>query len=361
MNVFIRVDASVSIGSGHVMRCLTLAHELINAGENVFFMSRITKGHLNELIKAQGFQVFEFAESEGSFNLCKGDVYHEWLGVPWEEDAKNTIDVLNQFDVDWLIVDHYGIDYKWHSIIRPYVKKILVVDDLANRKLDCDILLDQTLARQGASYHGLVNHGCKLLLGAKYAMLRSTFLKLRMHALEKRKRVSSINRIFISMGANDPDNITGNILDGLESISWHKEPVIDIVLGRHAPHLSFVINKAQRHSLPVEVTVDADDMAKRMLDADLAIGAAGATSWERCCLGLPTVMMVVADNQETIAENIVAYGLAFKTLDVPSVIKKIEQIVDCDMDDLRDMSHRCFNAIDGKGVERVCSSMRLGY
>ena len=131
------------------------------------------------------------------------------------------------------------------------------------------------------------------------------------------------------------------------------------MLGGRAPYLNSVIDKAKLLSLNIEVTVDADDMAQRMVDADLAIGAAGSTSWERCCLGLPTVMMVLADNQKTIAKNLALDGVVFDVLDVPSIINKVQEIVIGDDINLQEMSTRCFQIADGDGVKKVCCLMRL--
>jgi len=359
MKVIFRVDASTLMGAGHVMRCLTLANELHQFGTEGGFITRVHHGHWNRLIKEQGYQVFELPPPEQSAKSSDGENYDQWLGVSWERDAEETLQVIKQLQVDWLVVDHYGLCENWHRRIKLSVERIFVIDDLANRRLDCDLLMDQTFGRSEEEYQGLVGQRCKLLVGSEYALLRPEFLKLRPDAIEKRKRFSSVKRILISMGANDPNNITELILDGLKRVRWNKKPFVDIVLGSQAPYLDAVIDKAQQHSMNVEVTVDADDMDKHMLDADLAIGAAGATSWERCCLGLPTVMMVLADNQKTIAKNLASHGVVFDVLDVPSLIDKVEEIVNCDNSILQEMSSRCFQVLDGDGVKKVCYFMGL--
>jgi len=289
-------------------------------------------------------------------------MYTEWLGVSEQEDALQTCEVFKKTGcfADWLVVDHYALGASWHKKLRCYCRKLMVIDDLADRKYACDLLLDQTYARCEKEYQGLVDQHCNALVGSEYALLRPEFFELRPKAVEKRRSFSGVARILISMGASDPNNITEDILEQFEKVRWHKKPFLDVVLGGQAPHLYAVQKKARQHSLQVEVSVDVSDMAKRMLDADLAIGAAGSTSWERCCLGLPTVMMTLADNQKTIAGNLVLQEAAFNALDVPSAINKVQEIVSGDGVNLQEMSSRCFRIIDGCGVKKVCSLMGAG-
>lgn len=356
MNVVFRVDASTLMGAGHVMRCLTLANELRRYGVETGFVARAHNGHLNKLIIGQGHELHTLSSHENIATFSEGDIYAEWLGVPWERDAEETIEEIRHLHIDWVVVDHYAIDEKWLKKIRPYVKQIFVIDDLANRRLDCDVLLDQTYSRREEEYQGLVNEHCKLLVGSEYALLRSEFSRLRPAAIEKRKSFSGVERILISMGANDPCNLTEDILDELEGVVWHKKPFVDVVLGSQAPHLRAVIEKSKLHSLRVNISVEVTDMARRMLDADLAIGASGATSWERCCLGLPTITFVTAENQRFVAKALVDAEVVLECGRddcADGTLKQLVGLLDGTPEKWKELSAKAFMVTDGMGANRV--------
>lgn len=298
MSIVFRADASVQIGTGHVMRCLTLADALQSAGHVCRFICRAHAGHLAELIGRRGFPLVLLSEPDIGLPRYSDDVAHAaWLGKPWRIDAQETIAALNGLKTDCLVVDHYAIDHRWHKVLRSFADKILVIDDLADRRLDCDLLLNQNHGVTESQYRNLLSPACRLLLGAKYALLRPEFSALRPQAIEKRKNHRGIERILVSMGGTDADNVTTMVLDALQNLDWQITPSVYVVLGSQAPHLAAVVESAKRHPLAVSVSVDVNDMAMRMLQADLAIGAGGATTWERCCLGLPALIVVTAENQ----------------------------------------------------------------
>lgn len=358
MKVCIRVDASLQMGSGHVMRCLTLADEIKRLGGEATFITRAHPGWMDSAIKRSGHEVVLLSAPTADYLIRQDDVTHaSWLGVAWEQDAKETTQAIGTSRPDWLIVDHYSIDSRWHKELRDHVGQIMVIDDLADHQLDCDMLLDQTYGRKEEDYKQWVSSSCQMILGSHYALLRPRFAKLRPKAIEKRKKFNGINRILISMGGVDADNVTAKVLKEIAKISWKSEPIIDVVMGDKAPHLNEVIKQAEELPLEIIVSTNVFDMAERMLQADLAFGAAGATSWERCCLGLPTLVSVSAENQKMVST----------VLDGVGAIRLLNDGMELCDDDIkndvnrftrspsywRNMSQAAFQVTDGLGTKRV--------
>lgn len=360
MNIVFRADASMRIGTGHIMRCLTLADTLASVGHICTFIIRNHSGHLADLIRQRGYRVALMSRPDPLLQAQTVDTnYANWLGASWQADAEETITLLQGVKPEWLIVDHYAIDCRWHKAVRPVVGKILVIDDLADRKLDCDVLLNQNYGCTEADYQELVNYNCKLLLGSQYALLRPEFAALRQQAINKRKTYQGIRRILISMGGTDPDNVTSLVLESLASVGWADFPFIDVVLNGKAPHLKSVIELAERHPFPVSVTVDANDMARLMFLADLAIGAGGSTNWERCCLGLPSLVIITAENQtrgiQILTENGVVF--CFKIGELIGLLKAISTV--WNSQDWLLFSKNSFSITDGLGSNLVMRELVL--
>lgn len=312
MNVAFRADASIQIGTGHVMRCLTLADELTRQGHQCWFICREHKGHLGDLITGKGHSLTLLpapAAQTPPKNNSTSDDYALWLGVPWQEDANQTLDAITPLKPDWLVVDHYALDAGWERTLSSAVDKIMVIDDLANRPHECALLLDQTFGRSAEDYRPWVSDNCQLLCGSQYALLRPEFAQLRPYSLQRRTN-PELRQLLIAMGGVDKDNFTGQILHALRGSELPSDCRIVVVMGPKAPWLETVQRQAETLPWSTEVKVGVSYMAQLMADSDLAIGAAGATAWERCCLGLPSVMVVLADNQRTIARNLHKAGAA---------------------------------------------------
>ncbi|MBT6471973.1 MAG: UDP-2,4-diacetamido-2,4,6-trideoxy-beta-L-altropyranose hydrolase, partial [Candidatus Marinimicrobia bacterium] len=289
MKAIFRVDASLKMGTGHVMRCLTLAQVLNENGADVEFICRKHEGSLIDKIRSSGFVVHElevFEETKVDNKLA----HSHWLGATQQQDADDCINILKAEKLDWLIVDHYALDEEWQKRLKPCYEKLMVIDDLADKIFDCDVLLNQNLGTQIEDYKNKIPDNCELLLGCNYALLRSEFSDLRERALVRRKNTIEINNILISMGGSDNENITYDILQQLDD-----RFNIVVVLGSSSMHSDMIAGYAEGKK--IKVIIDADNMAELMLEADLAIGAGGSTSWERCCLGLPTLLFVTAENQ----------------------------------------------------------------
>ena len=301
MRVVFRADASLQIGSGHVMRCLTLAEVLRARGDECCFICREHPGHLLEVIRQRGFAVTALpaAAPDHQPGVEPGGTrpaHSAWLGCDWLKDAQQTAEVLSRLEPDWLIVDHYALDRRWETVVQPHYWRLLVIDDLADRPHVCDLLLDQNLGREACDYAGLVPEHCSVLAGPKYALLRPEFAVLREYSLERRLR-PRLRNILITMGGVDQPNATGQVLDALKGCPLPDDCHISVVMGLQAPWLEQVRVTAAEMPWSTEVAVNISNMAQRMADCDLAIGAAGSTSWERCCLGVPTLMVVLAENQ----------------------------------------------------------------
>lgn len=339
------------------MRCLTLANELKKNGYRCLFIVRPHPGCLASAIAKQGHQVSSLSSPDIDFSKSDDDVAHRtWLGAKWEDDARETIQALAGTRPEWLVVDHYAIDYRWQKLLRRFVNSIFVIDDLADRNFDCDCLLDQTYGRKEADYRHLINENCRLLLGSQYALLRPEFAKLRMKAIQKRREYTGVRYILVSIGGTDSGNATAIVLKGLAEVDWNARPIIDVVLNRQSAHLQSVISQAEVHPLEVNVLVDVDNMANLMLDADLAIGAAGSTSWEYCCMGLPALVVVTAENQLEVAKQLALIG-AVKLLNIENAIKdEIGLIIKNDKEWIR-MSHVSLLIANGFGCARVLIDM----
>ncbi|TBU91623.1 UDP-2,4-diacetamido-2,4,6-trideoxy-beta-L-altropyranose hydrolase [Stutzerimonas kirkiae] len=302
MNVVFRTDASLQIGTGHVMRCLTLADVLTAQGADCQFICREHQGNLIEQIRNKGYiahalpALTEPAEASLTTKDEQSPAHIHWLGATQEQDAEACVPVLAELRSDWLIVDHYALDVRWELVLKPHYKSLMVIDDLADRQHQCDLLLDQTFGRDADDYQAWVPADCRLLCGSQYALLRPEFSALRPYSLARRA-TPRLRNLLITMGGVDKDNATGRVLEALQASPLPAECQITVVMGAAAPWLAEVSSLAKSMPWPIRVLVGVNDMAQIMADSDLAIGAAGATSWERCCLGLPTAMMVVADNQ----------------------------------------------------------------
>ena len=298
-SIFIRADSSTRIGSGHVMRCLTLAEELRDDGATVSFISRTHSGNLNELIRKKGFQCHELPEAYAlgaTVNKLHDSrsEYAAWLGVSQQSDAEETIEAFCGINPDWLIVDHYGLDEEWERALRPYVSKIMVIDDLANRRHDCDLLLDQNYFANGEKrYDDLVPSSCAKLLGPKYALLRKEFRQAKKNL---RERSGEVKRVLVFFGGSDPENYTGLAIEALSDPELNHLQV-NVVIGAQNPNREKIENLIQGRP-GTTLHIQTTNMAELMNAADLAIGAGGGTTWERLAFGLPSIVIPIAANQE---------------------------------------------------------------
>jgi UDP-2,4-diacetamido-2,4,6-trideoxy-beta-L-altropyranose hydrolase len=358
LRVAFRADASLDIGTGHVMRCLTLADALRERGAQCLFISRAHPGNLLAQIRQRGFEALELPTLANSRAEAQ-PAHAAWLGCRWEDDAQQTLQALTDRPQDWLVVDHYALDARWEQTMRPHATKLLVIDDLADRAHDCDVLLDQNLGRKTEDYATLVRENCGLLIGPAYALLRPEFAVTRQHSVARRAQ-PQLRHILITMGGVDKANITGRVLDALSDCALPPDCRITIVMGAQAPALNSVRRQATTLQWPTEVAVSVNNMATLMAESDLAIGAAGSTSWERCCLALPTLLFTIADNQKEAAQALAsrqAVRLVELNEHLPASLKQEIDRLRTAPELLRHMSTSASAITDGEGVARVLSTL----
>ena len=357
MRVVVRADASLQIGTGHVMRCLTLATGLADRGAQVDFICRAHDGNLIALIEQRGFRVITLPCASGADKASLDQPAHaHWLGCDWQTDAQQSLDAIFGM-VDWIIVDHYALDHRWETAMRPKCARIMCIDDLADRSHDCDLLLDQSLGRCSQDYAQLVPKPAKLLLGPKYALLRPEFAQWRDASLARRE-TPKLRHILVTMGGVDADNVTGRVLAALQREETTSLDKITVVLGPHAPWREQVTKQAVDMPVPTQVLSGVDNMAELMTSCDLAFGAGGSTTWERCALGVPTITIVLADNQQEVA-------LRMECLQASLVVESTESFENNLLDLfvlldevlIKGPSERCRDICDGSGVHLVAQKM----
>ena len=346
------------------MRCITLAEALRERGADCRFICRDFTGNFFERIRQAGFKVFSLpSDDRADINdlptkqtaLAHGD----WLGVDYVTDSAQTMAVLEGYRYNWLIVDHYALDHRWEVRLRPYCERIMVIDDLADRLHECDLLLDQNLiANQDRRYDHLIPKNCAWLLGPAYALLQPSYGDLHPRTPF---RLGSVQRILVSFGGADRQNVTGRVLAAFLVLNRF-DVALDVVVNPGSPFLAELRGKVAMYS-NVTLHEGLPALAELMLQADLAIGAGGATSWERICLGLPTLVVTLAKNQEPIAEELDRRGLARWLGDESLVTESTiaEQLSELLSDHgwRQHCSSQCLAMLDGRGTARVADILLL--
>jgi UDP-2,4-diacetamido-2,4,6-trideoxy-beta-L-altropyranose hydrolase len=338
MKVLFRADSSLEIGSGHVHRCLALAIALSAKGASCIFVARDLPGNANALIMAAGHSVLALAPRTAD---------------PETDAAETARAIAGLSRIDLVIVDHYALDRRWEDAFKPFAQRCAVLDDLADRPHSCDVLIDVTQGEHRAAlYDRLVPAEALLLLGPRYAILRPEFRSLRS---TMRQRSGAIDRVLISFGAIDADNHSEVAWRAVRAVA--KEAKIDIVLSGNAPHL-IRIAEAIQSDTRAHLCIDTPAMAELMAGADIAVGAGGTTTWERACLGLPTIMTAIADNQR---DNVRGLAEAGAALSVPLGSGYAERLMGAisslksDSRHMASISRAVGKLVDGKGAERLAT------
>lgn len=285
-----------------------------------------------------------------------------WLGCGWHEDAEQTVVAVGDMQLDWLVVDHYALDARWERELRPLTQRIMVIDDLADRPHDADLLLDQNLGRTEHDYARLVPDQCRLLIGTRYALLRPEFARLREYSLGRRRRQPALKHLIISMGGVDSKNASGQVLDALQQTALSPECHVTVVMGGKAPWLASVREKADSSRWPCKIRVDVTDMAQLMADSDLAIGAAGTTAWERCCVGLPSISIMLADNQRAGAIALADAGAILLLDEQADLTHALTHAIESasGSENLQILGTAAAKITDGRGVKQIAEAMTHG-
>jgi len=354
--IVFRVDASKEIGTGHLMRCTTLANEIMKTGAEVIFLSRNIPQSYVSLLDEFGITYINLTSFTNEVIQGRSP-YDKWLGTSQSADSCECISILNKFECDLLVVDHYSLDAYWEGRMRPFTKKIMVIDDLADRPHNCNFLLDQNYyIDMNSRYKEKVSIDCSLLLGPKFALLRGEFGKMHNYISPR----TSVKNILVSLGGVDVNNFTAVVLQAIAVFDVEKFNV-DVVIGAEHPMPEAIFSMANQNGFNVHI--QTGKMAQLMAQADLAIGAGGATTWERCCLGLPSLVVSLADNQIQIARDIHSYGAVIyigpeDIVSVEVIFKEISALIDNPPKVLQ-MSNAAYALVDGMGVTRVLEKIGI--
>lgn len=352
----VRVDATSQIGTGHFMRCLALADALRQRGSRrVRFVSRQLPDRMRELVMQRGHEL-TLLPPAGDADAIDELAHAHWLGTSQRADAELTAETFAGKQAEWLVVDHYGLDTRWESALRPHAKNILVVDDLADRSHDCELLLDQNLHDDAeARYASRVSARCRTLLGPKFALLREEFRNSRASA-SARARDGSVRRVLILMGGVDRANLTAIAIDAVTAL--RRQLRVDVVVSEQHESHSEIAAACRKHGYALHV--QPPNIAELMAAADLSIGAGGSTTWERCCVGLPTIAFIVSENQRQLVINSALKGLLYAPdLDPPdaeSIAGHLRSLLDNPLL-LRALSRNGLDTVDGRGTQRVLRAM----
>lgn len=363
MKIAFRTDASLEIGTGHVMRCLTLASALRERGAECHFICREHPGNLLALIRKQAFEVVTLPimgdDVQSSAREDQQPLAHAaWLGSDWFTDAEQTRASTGNMKPDWLIVDHYALDARWESYLRPYCNRILVIDDLADRPHDCDMLLNQNLiADMDRQYTGDVPDHCGMLLGPQYALLRPQYAELHPRIPP---REGPVHRVMVYFGGVDSSNLTGMTISAFLSLN-RKDILLDVVINPESSHAHSIRRQIEGHQ-NIALHSRMPTLALLMVQADVAIGAGGTTSWERCCLGLPALVITVAENQKSVSKQLEQHGairwLGHKDeVNQAALTLALKDVFDNGL--MAGWSETGKHLVDGRGAQRVCSVLML--
>jgi len=339
-NLVFRADSGMRIGWGHIMRCFSLGQIFKEKNVQVSFITKKLPNNISYFLEKNGFNIFYLNKKK----YC------------WKEDAIQTKKIIEDFgNIDWLVVDNYGLDIKWEKILKPYVKKLMAIDDMTLRVHECDLLLDQNYYENTKKlYFGFVPKECKILIGPKFALIRNEF-----HLMRKKlkARDGKINRILVSFGGSDHINEILKVINAIKKLDYN-EINIDLVVTNSNKNL-LKIKKFFSTSPNIIIHHQNFNMAELMKNADLAIGAGGSSTWERCCMGLPSIVSVFAKNQLQLTKEmrkkgcIVNLGISKKisSKDYTNAIKHLNKST------LSKMSKNGLKLVDGKGTSRVAKEM----
>ena len=340
--LLVRADAGLKMGTGHAMRCLALAQGWRHAGGEVIFALAESTSAVDRLLRSERFNVTRIDGAAGT-----------------SEDARSTFEIARAFGADWFAVDGYQFDAQYQKQLQSF-RPVLVIDD--NGLLDyyaAELVLNQN-AHACPEMYPHTSSNTKLLLGPRFALLRNEFVAYRdwTRAIPDRS-----SRVLLTMGGSDPGNLTPRILPLLAELT-DDDLRIRVVVGGSAENADVVDEIAARFAGRVEVLRDARNMAELMAWADLAISGAGTTCWEMCWLGLPAILVVVAENQRFIAEQLAALGAVENagcgdSID-PALLAELCRQLLADKSRRVGMSQRAKQVVDGRGRDRVLDRMKCG-
>ena len=357
--IVFRADASSTIGGGHIYRCLTLAHAIKRqiaeqkssqtTEQNIIFVCHLSQGHMVAMIETQGFDVLTVEQPLSAAEM-----------------RKTLIKLQQHHIIDWLIIDHYQINVHYEKQLKPLVKNLMVIDDLANRAHHCDLLFDQSLNRHPSDYQPwLTNNECGIICGSQFALLREEFSQLKPMAKLMRQNFRVINKVLIAISATDPENISGQIIEklaklpiGCTSKNWQ----YTLIITSKAKHLEHLKNQIGRSPLTIELKLDVDNMAEQILKHDIAIAAAGGSMLERCAMGLPSIIIGVVDNQNHIIQALKNANVALAIMDKSELTDKLNdtmiELQNIEPQKYKAIAENAFKLCQGHGADYLAGQLQ---
>jgi UDP-2,4-diacetamido-2,4,6-trideoxy-beta-L-altropyranose hydrolase len=332
-----RVDASMQIGGGHVMRCLSLAHHLRNAGADCIFVTQPSSIEIIPQLETAGFGIVLINDLSS-------------------ESTINAMTRSSECAYDWLVVDHYSLDSDFHSAMRGVVRHVMVIDELLNRSCDCDLFVDPAPGKGTADYDRHCPNAI-VLAGPRFALLRDSFLHARPASMDRKRW--PIKKVLVGIGTVDGKEMAPVLLRGICAVDEHLE--IDIFSGDKANSLPLLRKIAVELPNTIKIFSNVTDMAQLMLEQDLVVTAAGSIVWEICCLGLPSITVITSDNQKNnaraldrAAASIVAGD--YRQVDEDKIFRLTNKLLnDPQLTDR--LSKKAASLCDGQGAERVADVM----
>lgn len=348
--VAIRVDASARMGTGHLKRCLSLAQALAQAGAQTQFVCRPLDPVARQLLAAADVAVHWLPAAPGDFVPGADAPPHaSWAGVPQDQDAEETRQALDGWSADWVVVDHYAFDARWHHAVRNALGcRLLVIDDTADRALDADVLLDHNWhADHRVKYAGRLWREPVWLCGPRFALLSNAYQRAPRHAVH-----DTVRSIGIFMGGTDPGGASVRALAACRAAGF--TGAVEVVSTSANPHLP-TVQQACASDPAATLTLDQPDLAAFFARHDLQIGAGGGATWERCCIGAPTLALTLADNQGAVVPGLASLG-AVCAADEASLADTLKRLVN-DPAARRALSERASALVDGRGAQRVALTL----
>lgn len=346
------------------MRCLVVADELRKRGHECIFVTQPFLPDFLAQVEARKHRLIYLQNKKADQGDCSiNDEYLMWLGRSITQDALETLDVVKYEKPHIIIADHYAINANWMKIVASHEVKTVIIDDLANREHYCDILIDQNFGRTLKKYAALVSKKTKILAGAEYIFIKDDFKKGR-EALQKDRLKRRPKCLNICMGGMDKDNATYRVLETVTEIDYFKNWSIDVVLRSSSPHSDMLQKYIKNKKSDIKLYLDSENMASLFSKADLAIGAGGVTLWERCCMGLPTVLLTIADNQVPAASAMKGSGAIVYSGDIRQQnweyqLSKNLKVLAQNTATIHEMSRKAFAVCDGNGLAKVCDMIEL--
>lgn len=346
VRVAIRVDASARIGTGHLKRCLSLVQALIEQGAGVSVITRALDNVSAQVLRDAPCPVRWLpAPAHPPAAVGSETAHAAWAGVTWEQDVQDTLAALQPERPDWLVVDHYAFDARWHEAVRGSLGgHLLVIDDTADRSLAPDVLLDHNWAPDHrAKYAGRLARKPHWLVGPRHALLSSAYRNAPRYAFQP-----VVRSIGIFMGGTDPDGVSARMLSACRAAGF--TGAIEVVSTSANPHLRSLRDTCA-HDAGATLTLDEPDLAAFFARHDLQLGAGGGATWERCCIGAPTIVIPVAANQSAVVPGLDSLGAVRAATEHTLADVLLELIADPLQ--RQSLAQTAATLVDGRGAQRV--------